>query len=391
MIPKSKSQAPANEEDAHVWDELPPPPSFDAEDEWSKEGDKVNRQKGAPRKSVSSVILADRDSDEKAARVGFRKAEPAVRQVEFEPIAVVPPDARLLIDDLRMEYPDDHAVAADKSRASASRWVFYTAAIVIPVIFGALALLILLDKSNPKVNPLGVPPLFIEQEEKYPRGEHIADLLARKHEAIELFGRFIRSESSEDLTGIVRLVPDKEVLVGRSLGPEGLPADWRIPADAKWDVHTDQDPVFGVLSGYYPDDRKFQAFFILENGRLWMDWKATMCYGSVSFPELVKGAGTASEVRVWVEPATFYPSAFPESDYRSFKIYTSLDDPAVWAFARRASDAEQKLASIFHKSMFGGDKINSSMVLLSLARGSAEAAPNQWLINDLLHTAWVLP
>ncbi len=388
LFPKKQPIASEAEEEEHVWDELPPPSSFDAEDEWAKDGSKQTRQ-GAGTHGPDEQ--PDLDDEGEAVRLSVQRTEPSVLHMEIEHVSPVPPDARLSMDDLRVEDGDGDPQRAAKSHFTTARWVFYAGLVVMVVILGALGLITILNESNPRVNPLGVPPLIIEQEEAYPMGEHIADLLARKDEAIELFGRFLHADSAGEVMGMVRPVAGIERLVGNPHRPQGLPPDWQVPADAKWDVHTDQEPVFGVLSGYYPDDRKFHAFLVLENGRLLLDWEATVGYGSVPFAKLVEGEGDAAEVRVWVEPATFYSAAFPESDYRSFKIHTSLEDPVVWAFARRGTVPEQELARIFHKSMFGGERIKASMVLLALARGAADAAPNQWLIADLLHKGWVLP
>jgi hypothetical protein len=388
LFPKKKTTASKAGEEEHVWDELPPPPSFDAEDEWAKEGSKRTRQSAGTHEPEEQ---SDWDDEGEALRLSVRRTEPSVLHMEIEPVSPVPPDARLLIDDLRLEEADALPHETKKMHFTPARWVFYAGLCVMVVILVTLGFFTMLNESNPRVNPLGIPPLIIEQEEAYPIGEHIADLLARKDEAIDLFGRFLQADSAGELLGMVRPVPGIEMLVGNPHRPEGLPPGWQVPADAKWDVHTDQDPIFGVLSGYYPDESKFHAFFLLKNGRLVLDWKATVGHGSVPFSKLVEGLGDASEVRVWVEPATFYSAAYPESDYRSYKIHRSLDDPAVWAFARRGTVPDQELARMFHKSMFGGARTKTSMVLLSLVRGPGDAAPNQWMITDLLHTAWVLP
>lgn len=386
QFPKKPSAPSDSEEEEHVWDELPAPPSFDVEEDWSKGGKKPARR--------IHVVSGDHAGDDVSPRV--RRIEGAVTRLDIQPSSPLPPDARLSADDLRPENAPGGPLrrrfyVRETKRQGSVRWVFYAGLGVMAMIVAAFGLVMVLNESNPKVNPLGVPPLVIEQEEEYPRGEHIADLLARKEEAIDLFGRFLRAETDVELLGLVRPVPGIDTLVRNPRRPEGLPPDWKVTMDSQWDVHTEQDPVFGVLSGYYPDEGKFHAFFTLENGRLLVDWKATVGHGSVPFSRLTKGEGDASEVRVWVEPATFYSAAFPESEYRSYKIHTSVDDPAVWVFARRGTVPDVRLAQLFHKSMFGGDRIKPSMVLLSLARGSSDAAPNQWLITDLLHTAWVLP
>lgn len=271
------------------------------------------------------------------------------------------------------------------------RWIVYSGMGIAAVIIAAMAVFTKLNESNPKINPLGITPLVIDLEEAYPLGEQIADILSRKDEAIALYQRFLHAETIGEQLNLVRNVSGIESLVKAPYRVEGVPPGWQVPPDVKWDVHTDQDPVFGVLSGYFPDDKKFHAFMTLEGGKLHLDWKATVQYSSMVFSRLVEGEGDASEMRVWVEPATFYSAAFPESEYRCYKIYSLLEDDIIWAFARRGTVEEQALVPIFHKSMFGGDESKPVMLVLALIRGPASAAPNQWLIKDLLHKAWVLP
>lgn len=385
-IPKKRSLSSGSKDDEHVWDELEAPPSLDA----AEDGEMAGRADEVRVVGKTGEKLV-RDGDGKARARRSWISESSVMQIEIQHESPLPPDVRLSIKDLKVEGAGEQPDARPKSWSSSARWVLAAGLVVMAALILSMSLLARLNKSNPKVNPLGVAPMVIEQEEEYPKGEHIADLLARKDEARSLFGRFLAAKSAEDVLGMVRPVPGLETLVARSRRPEGWAEGWKVPEDVKWDVHTDQDPVFGVLSGYDPDDRKFQAFFTLEKGRLLLDWKATVGYCSVPFSSLAGGEGDASEVRVWVEPASFYSVSFPESEYRAFKIYTTLDDPAVWAFARRGGVPEQELARMFHKSMFGDDRTKASMVVLSLARGAADTAPNQWEIAELLHRAWILP
>lgn len=371
-LPDKSAKPFADDEEDGVWDELPAAVSLSAEDEGAKEGE---------------------DEEDVMSERGWQGA---VTRLEIERASPLPPDVRLTVDDLKLgDFPvgsGRRRLMRRRSRTEGSlRWIWYAGLGVMVMIIAAMGLFTMLNESNPRVNPLGVSPLVIEQDEAYPMGEHIADILARKDEAMALYGRFLRAESAGELLGMVRTVPGVEVMVRNPHRPAGLPPGWRVPSDAKWDVHTDQNPVFGVLSGYFPDDQKFQAFMTLEGGKLRLDWQATVRHCSMPFSQLVEGAGDASEMRVWVESATFYCASFPENEYRSYKIYSSLEDKAVWAFAKRETEPAQELARIFHKSMFGGDETKATMLLLSLTRGSAQSAPNQWLIKDVLHKAWVLP
>ena len=354
FLPKKKIPLSEPEDEEDLWKDLPDPDRKDEEDEWGH----------------------DEMDEEETERPK-------------------PPDARLLMDDVRVEYGEvgeNPEGAEHPGEASATvGWVVYAALTVIAVLAGTLIYMTVLSETNPEVNPLGIPPMVIEQEEEYPKGKLIADLLGRKDEARELFGRFVHAKSPADAKAMLRHVPGVDEWIQDVPKPFAVPEGWEVPQDSRWEVHTDVDPVFGVLSGYDVQGNPFQAFVVLEQGRLLLDWEATMGQGTAPFSKLVDGQGDASKVRVWIEPATFYPAVYPEKDYRSFHIYTKLEDVPVWAFARRGTVPERELAEMFHKSMFGGTVTKSAMVLISLERGPAGSPPNQWSIADVLHKSWVVP
>lgn len=383
-LPKRQVPPPQVEDEEDLWNDLPDPVSADAEEEWEKEGD-------VPAGAAGSKEPGGRPS---MIQFGVREWDREEMPDEEETRPGVP-DARLLMDDLRVEGEggEEMAEAAENfGRMPASvGWVVFAALTVIAVLVGTLIYMTVLSEKNPTVNPLGIKPLVIEPEVDYPEGEIIADLLSRQDEARDLFGRFVHAGSPADVRALVREVPGVYAWIEQKPKAFDVPPGWKVPADARWEVHTDVDPVFGVLTGYDAAERKFQAFVVLENGKMLLDWEATVGHGTAPFSQLVDGTGDGAKVRLWVEPSPFYPAVYPEAEYRSFRVYTRLDDAPVWAFARRGTVPERELSALFHKSMFGGDETKAAMVLLSLDRGGEGAAPNQWLITDLLHKAWVTP
>jgi hypothetical protein len=279
----------------------------------------------------------------------------------------------------------------ERSATHAAWWLCAAVGVVAVVLILAVCALQWLSEFTPDVNPIGMSTLHIEPRTVDAREERIADLLGRKEEARVLFSRFLGATSSEELRGLCRAASEGEtgmpVPLPRAAG-SSVPA---VPAHAKWQVHTDMDPVYGVLSGYFADDTPFQAFFVLEHGRLRLDWKATTGYSTAPFSQLVAGTGDGSEIRVWVEPSFYYSTVFPESAYHCYRFYRMIDDPACWGYVSRGSDAEKTLRRIFPKGGIVATTTKPKMVILKLNRPSDGAQPNQWSITDVLHSEWIVP
>jgi hypothetical protein len=360
------------EVDKRVWEDLPSV-RVDVQ-EVERDGEEQGQGGGAVAEAVVKV------KNISVRRLGKRRVSSGL------------PDARLSMEELRVE---GAAMSGEQvgmgGEHGGFRWLFWTGITVTVAVFLSVVLFVFINERTPEVNPFGMDKLLQERVEEYPKGEHIADILGRKDEAMDLFARFLRAESGEEIAGMIRPVEGVDFSAGGKKLAVGIEVGWTIPEDAKWEVYTNHDPVFGVLSGFLPDDRKFQAFMILEGGRLVLDWKATTGHGSASACELLAGEGDVTEIRCWLEPGLLYSIDFPESEYAAYKVQLLWEDKPVWAYARKGSEVWEKLARMFHKSMFDGEALKPAMVTLCMEKGPAGAAGNQWVIRDLLHKSWVMP
>lgn len=244
--------------------------------------------------------------------------------------------------------------------------------------------------SEEKFSDIGLLHLEIESRDLNSREDRIAELLDRQDEAQALYGRFVHAGSLKELLEMSRIETTVHYLVNRYERSPALPDDWEVPADCQWHVHSDATPIFGTLSGYFPDESTFKAFMKVEHGKLYVDWKASVRYSTASMEQLNAGNGDGSEIRVWVKPAVYYSPDFPESGYQSYFLYSEWEDPPVWGYAARGSELGRKIGSFFKESRITDEPLKPKMLLLSLAKED-KGLKNQWTITNLLHSEWISP
>lgn len=358
----------------------------------------------APRPKSPAPGRPGRKSPDKPLRAGLggdrsKRVEEQVFRLEPDLTDGKKPHRRVSYSDLvhdpkrRLQSHEESQEWGEPRRKGASTaWIVTSFVIVLLLIGLSLHYRNVIGEKDPEVNFIGMPPLSIEPREGNSREERIADLLGRQEEARELFDRFLKERHLGEVLKLVRIQPGVNYLAPRYHWHDPLPEDWRVPEDAKWDVYSNATPIYGLLSGYFPDDSPFHAFVTLEKGRLYLDWKATTGYGTATFAELHKGKGDGSEIRAWIEPAAYFSPAYPESDYHAFRVYSTLGDPPVWGYVEKTSDFAEKLKNQFRKSrILEDEKPGPKMYLLSMRKRNEGEADNQWLITGILHTEWIQP
>jgi hypothetical protein len=161
--------------------------------------------------------------------------------------------------------------------------------------------------------------------------------------------------------------------------------------DPVWTVEEVGGRSCGLLEGTFPDHSAFLAYFINDNGRLLLDWKATGAFGTATFAELEKNEGDGSEIRGEISSAEYYGSVWREAAYQSYRFISSDHETGIWVYARRGGDAEAALSPLLGKGEIIQDAPNAQKVTLCLERGPVGSLSNQWLVREMLHKGWVAP
>jgi hypothetical protein len=270
------------------------------------------------------------------------------------------------------------------------RWIVGTSLGVATVIVIALVLLPSINKSNAARPDQGIG-LVIDPKENVREFDALNAMVARQPEAEKLFGSYANAMIAGDVLPLVHAAKDVEPLIRASHRLLDVPRGWRPTAGLSWVTAGEGLKLYGILEGSMPDFSRFRAYMVVSGDALLIDWKATTAYSTATFDELLAGTGNPSEIRALIAPNGYYSAAFPETEYRSFQLASSDGGEAVWCYTRRGDPADGQIAAIFREGDILEVSSEPTRVTLRLERGPEGAAPNQWLIAEMLHKDWLMP
>ena len=204
-------------------------------------------------------------------------------------------------------------------------------------------------------------------------------------------GRYARARSVEEVQPMIRHGKSLTEQLSKQWKPWPVPGDWAVSDDDAISYDSVGKLPYAIVSGTLPDFSTYRVFLVREENRMLVDWEATLGLGTRTFEEMRDPATQVAELRVVVTPVAFYTLTFPEGRYRAYRLDSSADGSSLWGYAECGSPAALALEEIFNEKAIFSDKPRDQMVRLRLKRGAPEAAPNQWLVLDVLHKGWVTP
>jgi hypothetical protein len=262
---------------------------------------------------------------------------------------------------------------------------------VTVLVVATLMLLPLINSTNaPSKNLVEAAP--IEEEQETLEGvEQVERLLMLQPEALQIFRAYAVASLVGDVVPLIKGGSALEETLRGHWEPLRMPSSWAPAADAGWGIQSLSGQAYGILERVLPDEENFAAYFTEVDGRLVMDWKATVAFGTAPFATLAEGRGDASEIRGEISPADYYTAAWPEDQYRSFRLTSPDREISIWCYARMGSKAEMDLTGLFSPGEILENSRSSRKITLRLLRGAPESLSNQWLIGEILQTDWVSP
>jgi hypothetical protein len=272
-----------------------------------------------------------------------------------------------------------------------ARWILGMGGVVTVLIVAVFLLLPLINSFNAPTKDPNALMLTVEEEEKLEGMEAMDQLLAQLPEAMQIFRAYAQASLVEDVVPLIKNGKSLVDTLSRHWEPLRVPSSWAPAADSAWSVQELSGKPYGVLEGELPDHRMFAAYFTQQDGRLVMDWKATVAFSTASFTKLAEGNGNASEIRGVISVAEYYTTVWQEDQYRSFRLNSPDRETAIWCYARIGSAAEADLASLLNRGAILEEFPSSLKITLHLVRGASESLPNQWLIGEVLQTHWATP
>ncbi|BCU76161.1 hypothetical protein [Luteolibacter sp. LG18] len=274
------------------------------------------------------------------------------------------------------------------------RWLWWCASVVLVAMAGGFAIQPLLAKRNEAGRVANYDlvqmvdePVQTEDPMAY-FTEHSAEA---EQEMRSVLTAYARARRWQDVEPLVRDGSRFTEALEKYWRAWAVPADWQPAADLMQSYGASGNRGFGTMSGLLPDFAPYSVCFVREGGKMLVDWKATVGFGTPAFPELSSAVSKEADVRVLIAPSTFYTAAFPESRFQAYGITREGADNIVWGYAGRDSEAGRKLAGMFQSGTILGSNNAAQPVRVKLGRSGDDALPNQWIVLDVLHKGWVTP
>ncbi len=267
-------------------------------------------------------------------------------------------------------------------------WMLGAGVVVAALIIVAIMALPFINKPNAARPHSGQPEWVVETMAD---GQALSDMLARQAEAVSVFRKYAHASSAEEVLPLVREPEAVADLIRAKHRPPNDPADQRPPRIRTWGARENQSLTYGILTGTLPDYSEFETYFTVADGRLVMDWKASIAHGTADFSELAQNRGNPAEIRGWIEPMDFYNQVYPEESFQSYQLRSPDREKIIWVYARRGSDTHARLKALLKGGYILEGRKDPGKVTVRLAPGPAYSLPNQWALVELLHKEWITP
>lgn len=144
--------------------------------------------------------------------------------------------------------------------------------------------------------------------------------------------------------------------------------------------------------GMTDEDGYFLMLFVLEDGELKIDWRASEGVGDVAFAELAElETGREVLMRVIVSPSDFHTSAFPDSEFRSFLLTDASGLNLIWGYVPLGGELEERMGRLFneHSALYAAD-FTPALATLRIQR-TEEAGDRQYRITEMVGESWLQP
>lgn len=278
-----------------------------------------------------------------------------------------------------------------KSRKQPVIWIVASGGAVLAMVVLALVMLPSIDKSIAARPRPGDIEFVVEQDGMNAEVLAIKSMLARQAEAEQIIRALVTAPSVSDILPSLRDGEKIAGLVQADPRLTGSHINQAPPQTEHWTALHSDGLTYGLLKGTLPDYSKFEAYFVMQDDKLVLDWKASIAFSTADFAELARKRGNPAEIRAWVSNAGFYTLAFPEQEFQCHQLLSPDKKQSVWAYSRRGSDVESLINTRLKSGFILQNETESMKATLRLEAGPAEALPNQWLIGELLHKDWIAP
>lgn len=205
-----------------------------------------------------------------------------------------------------------------------------------------------------------------------------------------LLNAFVGAASVEEVTGLVHDAERLEPLLREHWRPVGSPLRRSTPDTERAFSDVGGVPFFHVTAEL-EDFRQLRVYFVRDDGKMKIDWKATVGYCSVPADRLTRTQGLRGvEIRCIIEARPVSMLGYPSSDYNGYLLSIPGSQDLIWGLATIGSEVDDALLDALDRERFLLELKTSQRVTLEI--DEAPGAPaNYFIISKLNHVEWVGP
>jgi hypothetical protein len=272
------------------------------------------------------------------------------------------------------------------------RWTLWMSVATCLLVVAAVAALMWAGKGKVSLSADN-PGYIFEVEQQLDREQEY--LLVHSGELVEqaekLLVQYAAAESVEQALPFVRDAERVKERMERLWKPWGVSPMLAAGEEIEGFVIEDSPRAGISLKGRKGDFSSFNMVFVREGEGLKLDWEASHGIGEVQVAEL-QGGGAAEGrlVRGMIEPSEFYTLAFPDDQFRSFRLVDADGDHFIWVFTPLGSPVASALKSEFNEDSVLLEKSGPIQATLRLS-GTGSSSGKCYEITEMLHKGWVTP
>lgn len=280
-----------------------------------------------------------------------------------------------------------------KSKGRLTHLTLWMAATTCGLVVAAVAGLLIAGKGKSANARDSEPGYVFEKVQKLDQEEefflvHSGELIEEAETLLEAYAAATSVEQVLPLVRDAERVKERMVRLWQPWGPGPMLA---AGEEIEGSVMEESARHAICLKGRRGDFTSFEMVFVRVGERLKLDWEASHGIGEVQVAELQQGvAAEGRVVRGAIQPAEFYTLAYPDQDFRAFRMVDASGDHFIWLFARLGSEVAKTLEREFNEGTVLLEKSGQIRAAVRLS-GSGGDSGKCHEITEMLHKGWVTP
>ena len=210
--------------------------------------------------------------------------------------------------------------------------------------------------------------------------------------ALQCIEQFVKAKSWEEAEPILRDSPTLRMNLRTYWKPNASPPELQNGDQLTIDYGSTEKIGFYIMEGRCKDNSPFLYYFVHSNGKLKLDWEASIALGDIPINDLIRyPLAEPAKMRMVAERSPYYLLDLSEQEYESFKLTVPSETQVLWGYAKRGSLAHSSLEKMIQQGGILSEGKSSSRVTLKLNSIEENKASNRFIISEIIHPNWVSP